>query len=78
MASILASILSWMAFVTASNTTSFISRLSSFCSIASILDSRLSWVASIQTGSRPHPASYPMGTGGSYPEMKLPGRENRH
>jgi hypothetical protein len=30
------------------------------------------------TGSRAHIASYPMGTGGSFPEIKRPGREADH
>jgi hypothetical protein len=32
----------------------------------------------VQTGSRAHPASYPMGTGGSFPGEKWPGREAVH
>jgi preprotein translocase subunit SecG len=32
----------------------------------------------IQTGSGAHPASYPMGTRGSFPEVKRPGREADH
>jgi hypothetical protein len=32
----------------------------------------------VQTGSRTHPASYPMGTGDSFPEVKQPGREADH
>jgi hypothetical protein len=31
-----------------------------------------------QTGSGAHPASYPMGTGGSFPSVKRPGREADH
>jgi hypothetical protein len=29
----------------------------------------------VQTGSGAHPASFPMSTGGSFPGVKLPGRE---
>jgi hypothetical protein len=32
----------------------------------------------VQTGSLAHPASYPVGTGGYIPEVKLPGREADH
>jgi hypothetical protein len=32
----------------------------------------------IQTGPGVHPASYPMGTGGSFPEVKRPRREADH
>jgi hypothetical protein len=32
----------------------------------------------IQTGSGVHPTSYPMGTGGSSPGVKRPGREADH
>jgi hypothetical protein len=32
----------------------------------------------VQTGSGPHPASYPMGTRGSFPGVKRPGREADH
>jgi hypothetical protein len=32
----------------------------------------------VQTGSAVHPASYPMGTKGSFPGVKLPGREADH
>jgi hypothetical protein len=32
----------------------------------------------IQTGSGVHPTSYPMGTGGSFPGVKRPGREADH
>jgi hypothetical protein len=32
----------------------------------------------VQTGSGAHPASYPMGTRGSFPEEKRPGREADH
>jgi hypothetical protein len=33
----------------------------------------------VQTGSGPHPASYPMGTGGSFPGGKgRPGRDADH
>jgi len=30
------------------------------------------------TGSGAHPASYPMGTGGSFPRIELPGRAADH
>jgi hypothetical protein len=33
---------------------------------------------SVQTGSEAHPASYPMGTTGSFPGDKRPGRESDH
>jgi hypothetical protein len=32
----------------------------------------------VQNGSEAHPASYPMGTGGSFPGVKRPGREADH
>jgi len=32
----------------------------------------------VQTGSGTHPASYPVGAGGSFPEIKRPGREADH
>jgi hypothetical protein len=32
----------------------------------------------VQTGSGVHPTSYPMGTGGSFPGVKRPGREADH
>jgi hypothetical protein len=32
----------------------------------------------VQTGSGIHPTSYPMGTGGSFPGVKRPGREADH
>jgi hypothetical protein len=32
----------------------------------------------INTGSRAHPASYPMGIGGSFPGVKRQGREADH
>jgi hypothetical protein len=32
----------------------------------------------VQTGSGVHPTSYPMDTGGSYPEVKRQGREADH
>jgi hypothetical protein len=32
----------------------------------------------VQTGSGVHPTSYPMGTGGSFPGVKRPGRESDH
>jgi hypothetical protein len=32
----------------------------------------------VQTGSAAHPASYPMGIGGSFPEVKQTGREADH
>jgi hypothetical protein len=32
----------------------------------------------VQTGSGAHPASYPMGTGGSFPGVKRPGNETEH
>jgi hypothetical protein len=32
----------------------------------------------VQTGSAVHPTSYPMGTGGSFPGGKRPGREADH
>jgi hypothetical protein len=32
----------------------------------------------VQTGSGVHPTSYPMSTGGSFPGVKLPGRETDH
>jgi hypothetical protein len=32
----------------------------------------------VQTGSGAHPASYPMGTGGSFPGVKRQGREADH
>jgi hypothetical protein len=32
----------------------------------------------VQTGSVSHPASYPMGTGGSFLGVKRPGRETDH
>jgi len=32
----------------------------------------------IQTGSGAHPASFPINTGGSYPEIRRPGREDDH
>jgi hypothetical protein len=32
----------------------------------------------IRTGSGAHPASYPMDTRGSFPELKWPGREGDH
>jgi hypothetical protein len=32
----------------------------------------------VQTGSGVHPTSYPMGTGGSFPEVKRPAREADH
>jgi hypothetical protein len=32
----------------------------------------------VQTGSGAHPASYTMGTGGSFPGIKRPGREVDH
>jgi hypothetical protein len=33
---------------------------------------------SFRTGSPSHPASYPIGTGGSFPRIKRPGREADH
>jgi hypothetical protein len=36
---------------------------------------RLSLLQSVQTGSGAHPASYPIGTGDSFPGVKRPGRE---
>jgi hypothetical protein len=38
----------------------------------------LSLLHSIQTGSGPHPASYPMGAGALFPGAKHPGREADH
>jgi hypothetical protein len=32
----------------------------------------------VQTGSEAHPASYPMGSGGSFSGVKRPGREAEH
>jgi hypothetical protein len=32
----------------------------------------------VQTGSEAHPASYPMGDGGPFPGVNLPGREADH
>jgi hypothetical protein len=32
----------------------------------------------VQPGSAPHPTSYPMGTGGPFLGVKLPGREADH
>jgi hypothetical protein len=32
----------------------------------------------VQTGFEVHPASYPMGTGGTFPGIKRPGREADH
>jgi hypothetical protein len=32
----------------------------------------------VQNGSGAHPSSYPMGTGGSFPGVKRPGREADH
>jgi hypothetical protein len=32
----------------------------------------------METGSRTHPASYPVGTGADFPEIKRPGREADH
>jgi hypothetical protein len=32
----------------------------------------------VQNGSGAHPASYPVGSRGSFPEEKLPGREADH
>jgi hypothetical protein len=38
----------------------------------------LSLLHVVQTGSGTHPASNPMGTGGSFPGVKRPGREVDH
>jgi hypothetical protein len=38
----------------------------------------LSLLHSVQTGPEAHPASYPMGTGGSFPGVKQQGREADH
>jgi hypothetical protein len=32
----------------------------------------------VQTGSGTHPSTYPIGNWGSFPEVKLPGREADH
>jgi hypothetical protein len=37
-----------------------------------------SLVHSVHDGSRTHPASYPMSTAGSFPELKRPWRETDH
>jgi hypothetical protein len=68
------------------------SRVSSGCIVSDYgLDDRAIWVQSpagakdfssilcVQTGSLAHPASCPMGTGGSFPEGKArPGRDADH
>jgi hypothetical protein len=38
----------------------------------------LSFLYVVQTGSGAHPAFYPMGTGGTFPGVKRPGREADH
>jgi hypothetical protein len=43
-----------------------------------LLRARFIFLHVVQTGSGAHPAPYPMGIGGSFPEVKRPGREADH
>jgi hypothetical protein len=42
------------------------------------IGSRIFASSIVQTGSGVHPTSYTMGTGGSFPGLKRPGREDDH
>jgi hypothetical protein len=41
-------------------------------------DQEFSFLHVVQTGSGVHPTFYPIGTGGSYPDLKRPGCEADH